>query len=70
MSDHATSLANLVMLLLHAGLAACLMMRLFEVWTPDSVLAVPEETGALLSFLSGAIVSGIGAIVMFAPRIA
>lgn len=70
MSDQASSLANFVLLLIQLALAACLMTPLFDVWTPDSVLSMPQDAAAQMTFMASAVLAGLGIIVMFAPRIA
>ncbi len=70
MSDRAVSAFNLGTLLVQMMVAGVLMATLFEVWTPDAIVGLPEGAGGLAAFISAAIIASFGALVMFAPRLA
>ncbi len=70
MSDHASSPANWLLLLIQIALAFALTSMLFEVWTPESIPGLPEDPQEKLAFFAAAVIAIIGGIVMFAPRIA
>lgn len=70
MSDRAVSLFNVGLLLVQMIFAGVMVTALFEVWTPDSVISLPEGPGGIAAFTSAATISIIGALVMFAPRMA
>jgi hypothetical protein len=70
MSDRAATLLNFLLLAVQAVLAVATLYYLFDVFTPDMQFEMPEELNAKLTFYTYAGFALIGAILMFAPRIA
>lgn len=70
MSDTSASLLNLLLLLVQGAMAVAALAFFFQVVTPDFVLGVPVEFNPQLVFFTFASIAGLGAIILFAPRIA
>lgn len=70
MSDHPAKFLNFLLLLAQIVLAGASLYYFFDVFTPGMQFAIPEEGNARLIFYIYAGTAVIGAIMMFAPRIA
>jgi hypothetical protein len=70
MSDRSVSVLNVLMLAAQIVLAGAALTYFFDVVTPDLQVSLPEEADAQRVFYSYVVYAAIGAMVMFAPRIA
>lgn len=70
MSDQAATLLNFLLLVVQVVLAGATLYYFFDVFTPDMQFAMPEEPEARLVFYTYVVFAVIGALMMFAPRIA
>lgn len=66
-SDRAGGLVNFLLLLVQAALATAALVWLFDVWTEDAMLSMPEDQGTLITFGVSAATAILGAVIMFAP---
>ncbi|MBL0374987.1 hypothetical protein JJB09_23515 [Rhizobium sp. KVB221] len=68
MSDKASTLLNFLLLLVQAVLTAATLYYFFDVFRPDTQMAVPQALDARLVFFTYAGLTLLGALVMFGPR--
>ena len=70
MSDQAATFLNFLLLGVQIVLAGATLYYFFEVFTPDMQFAMPAEPAVRLVFYSFGLAAALGAIALFAPRIA
>jgi hypothetical protein len=70
MSDRAATFLNFLLLMVQIVLAGATLYYFFDVFSPDMQFAVPEEMNAKLVFYCYVAFAVLGALIMFAPRIA
>ncbi|MDB5523348.1 MAG: hypothetical protein JWM58_1111 [Rhizobium sp.] len=70
MSDRAATFLNFLLLAVQIVLAGATLYYFFEVFTPEMQFTMPQDMNATLVFYTYAAFAVIGALMMFAPRIA
>jgi len=68
MSDRVATLLNLLLLVVQIMMTGATLYYVFDVFTPDMQLAMPEAFDARLVFFTYAGLAVLGALVMFGPR--
>jgi hypothetical protein len=68
-SDRSNGLFNFLFLLIQVALAGAAFYWLFDVWTGSVNFSIPQDQAGFVVFVAAAVVSAIGATLMFFPEL-